>query len=546
MKKTLLLLGTCLALVSLGGCKKEDPRKSRSKQFSFSYFRSGYGTEWVKQVADYYMDNVNTDVFIDLKQSVSSISARTEIEAGASGMKDLYQLEVDMSNHQQYLKDLTEDIYNFDLSVYGETGLVKDKIEQRWIDFYNEDNHWYRLPQTVTNGWNWCYNKTTLDAKLGKGNWRLPNTTDQFIKLGDDLYNAGAYLFAYAGGGDISGEYTRYANDVWFAQMTGLQGYEDYYGGFTRDTSNKRVFCQDEPTQILDNANNIYATYDIVRKLFTKANGYVHPNSDMYSFTNINQVLYNGKVNGSSLKAPAAFAYVGSWLETEIQESVEYGFINPDSQEVLAMKMPVNSAIINRTPTINDDNTLSEVISYIDGVPGAEKPTSVSDEDVEVIREARSFVAELICREFVVPKNGKNSEEVLKFLAWLTTDVAQKIASKATKGVNVLPYGYVPTDEDMGFEISPFLKSVASIKSSSYVLDESGLTMPYKNWFGVTWCRNANTISNIAFGGKMKDRSELDPVTNGEGSGIYDFISSKYQSSDGMSAFLLKYPNYGK
>ena len=57
MKKTLLLLGTCLSLVSLGGCKKEDPRKSRSKQFSFSYFRSGYGTEWVKQVADYYMDN---------------------------------------------------------------------------------------------------------------------------------------------------------------------------------------------------------------------------------------------------------------------------------------------------------------------------------------------------------------------------------------------------------------------------------------------------------------------------------------------------------
>ena len=97
------------------------------------------------------------------------------------------------------------------------------------------------------------------------------------------------------------------------------------------------------------------------------------------------------------------------------------------------MKMPVISAITHRTPSIKDDATLSAVVDYVDGIT-AELPAGVTEADANIVREARNMVGELVCREFVITKNANHKDVIKDFLAYLTSDRAQRIAAQNCNG----------------------------------------------------------------------------------------------------------------
>ena len=184
----LLSCTTVLGCVGMAACKtpttsesgglNRDDYGERARSFTFSYYAGGYGADWIEDVCDDYMRNVNQEVFIELKRNTNNETARTNIQTGV-GAYDLYRIEVDLFHMQNSLVDLT-DLY--DMDVYGEEGVkVKDKIDQRWVDYYEEDGHWYQLPTTQLTGWNWVYNVDTLNATLGEGAWELPKTTNEFF-----------------------------------------------------------------------------------------------------------------------------------------------------------------------------------------------------------------------------------------------------------------------------------------------------------------------------------------------------------------------------
>ena len=537
-----LMAALCFSLV---GCTTKESENGegtkygkRDRQFTFCYYAGGYGTDWLDAVLDDYMLNVNTEVYINLKRNTNNDTTRTNIKTGV-GTYDLYQIEADMFGCSGCLADMSE---LYEKEVYGESGVkVKDKFGDRWVDYYEENGHWYQMPQTQLTGWNWAYNKDLLDKTLGTGNYTLPRTTDEFLAFGDELYKKGVYLTAFPGADTAGGDYSRYAYELWFAQMTGLEGYQKYMSGYYRnEQSGEWTFAEDAPHQITQNKTAITEAYKMAQRLCTPAvsasdSQYMHAQSMGMTFKDVDVMLYGGRYRGQKV-APIAFSYVGGWLETEVAPFVKAGTITGD-QKVMAMKMPVISAIISRTPSIPDEQTLTAVIDYVDNVT-ATAPAGVTQTDIEIIREARNMVSELICRQFVVTKNAQSKDDIFDFLAYLTSDRAQKIAAKATRGIAILPYGYTPTDEDMGFAISDYTKSVEAIKRDAVIVDEGGLDMPYRSFFGMSWFVDSaaagGTLSQNLFTKQAEGYETIADSTYKKLNSTYDDIMAQYKVKFGL------------
>ena len=188
---------------------------------------------------------------------------------------------------------------------------------------------------------------------------------------------------------------------------------------------------------------------------------------------------------------PIAFYYNGAAAEQEMSGYISDGIIQ--QQDIRAMKMPVISAILHRTPSIPDDATLSLVVDYVDG-NAATLPAGVTEEDVAAVRQARNMVGELICREFVITKNAQHKDVLKEFMAYLTSDRAQLIAAQNCNGLPVLNYGYVPTEEELGFSMSVFTKSIYNILQDAVIVDIAKFDKPVGNFMGLGWYKDT-TVS---------------------------------------------------
>ena len=488
---TLMLMGLC----ACGGTTDEgsadsgadayiDKYADRAKTVTLCYYEGGYGIQWLRAVAADYMDNINTDVYISFKSSTDNSVAREKIST-QTGTYDFYYIEVDMFKKSGVLEELTDWL---DAEVPGEAGVkVRDKIDQKWIDYYTEDGKLYQMPATNMMGWNWTYNKTLLDATLGEGNWKLPNTTDEMLAMGQTLFEKNVFLTAFAGQDTTGGaDYLRYCYEVWFAQMTGMEGWSNYYNCLYNNNGTMEM-AKDYPHNIVENKTAIEQTYKVAQALCQGTDGveYMHAKSESLSFLDTQFLLNQGGFRGAQ-DYPIAFYYNGAAAEQEMSGYVADGIIT--QQDIRAMKMPVISAILHRTPSIADDATLSAVVDYVDGT--GELPAGVTEEDAAIVREARNMVGELICREFVITKNAQNKDVIKEFLAYLTSDRAQLIAAQNCNGLPVLNYGYVPTEEALGFPLSQFSQSIYSILENAVIVDIAKFDKPMGIFMGLSWYKD--------------------------------------------------------
>lgn len=548
MKKiiaTLLSVATVFAAVACGNnpqssVSSDDGNNAdyakRSKKITFSYYAGGYGSDWVKAVAKDYMDNVNDEVYVELKKSSDNSTAKSNIESNV-GIADLYQIEADMFGLDGCLENLTS-FYN-DTTVYGENVKVKDKLPEYSIDYYNEKGEYYQIPQTAMTGFNWVYNKTLLDETFGKDNYVLPRTTDEMLAFGDKLYEKGVFLTAAALADTAGGNYAQYALMNFFAQMTGLDGWNKFNSGLVK-RNGEWVLSEDAPYVISDNRTAIEAAYKFAEKLYRKATGsevqYLHKNSPSFEYKDLDKVFFGGKFKAQTLPS-FAFAYVGGWLETEVSEYLKEGVITP--KEVYAMNSPVLSDIVKTLEnTAMTDSELSAIIEEIDN--GATSSPRCSQNDFDRISEARHMVTENICRCFVIPKGSSNKALAKEFLAYLTSDRAQKIAAKNSNGISVLPFGYTPTDEDMGFEISAFTKSVAKVTKSDAVkiVDSAQLDKTFKKEVNILWfydIKNTSALANNVYSGTATLGDQIYEMTYKYYNGMWSTLISKYKKSVGLA-----------
>ena len=514
MKKWFSFLLAIVMLLSLAACgggsgagngdnaENEEKYANRSKRFTLCYYEGGYGADWLRAVVTDYLDNVNQDVYISLKNSTDNAVAREKITT-QTGTYDMYFIEVDMFQKAGVLEELSGLL---DMEVPGEAGVkVKDKIDPQWLSYYEEDGSYYQMPATNFMGWNWTYNKTLLDSKLGEGNWALPRTTEELFALGEQLFEKDVFLTAFAGKDTTGGaDYLRYCYEVWFAQMTGMEGYDHYFNCLYNNNGTYEL-AQDYPHNIVENKNAIEKTYATAQTLCQGRNGmeFIHSKSESLTFLDAQFLLNQGSFRGAQ-EYPIAFYYNGASAQQEMTDYVKDGIIQ--QQDVRMMKMPVISAIIDRTPSIKDDATLAAVVDYADGK--GQLPEGVTQEDAAIVTEARNMMAELVCREFVVTKNAQNKEDILHFMAYLTSDRAQLIAAQNCNGLPVLNYGFVPTEEELGFAFTEFTRSVYDILDTAIVVDIAKFDKPVNLSVGLSWYKDT-TVSGGTLSGNLYIKNAL-------------------------------------
>ena len=502
-----------MAVGGLAGCGEKETGledfKNRPKKVSVIYNANAYGKEWITQIAREYMTKHNTDTYIHLEQTVKPKEEFSKVQSG-SAIADLYLFD-------QHLQDLAynvenmEDVWNsYAIGEEGTEGakLIKDKLApllKSWRDPRNVRS--ISIPYTQGTTYGFVYNKTVLDAAFPNG-YTLPRTTNELFEMGDALKTVDlpginetqdVYLMAcsYAD----TNENLRYSQDLWFTQILGVEKAAQYGEGRYWDaTTETYVFDEEKPTVFETYKNELQSFYNIVYKLTNAENGYVHKDA-----ASINYIYAGGVEAGAGFKqnkSKTVFKVDGPYFESESKMFLESLKSRGQEQTMGMMHFPVASEIINRLSTVKDDTTLREVISYVDG-DTTTKPVGVSDADIEIVAEARGLAPMFLGGGMVVPKTSANKAGAKDFIRYICSDEAAVVSAKALKGLEIIPYGKVVSNEELGFEKSPFIESVSKWQTENLTL--GNVLGEFATWGDFGTGEGTATVGATIFNGRGVD-----------------------------------------
>ncbi len=511
-KRTIALaFAALMAVGSLAGCSTEtktglEDFKNRPKKVSVIYNANAYGKEWITQIAKEYMTKHNTDTYIHLEQTVKPSEEYSKVLSDA-GSADLYFLDQHLQDLEYNVEKL-DDVWNsYAVGEENMTGakLIKDKLSplmKSWKDPRNTRS--FSVPYSQGTTYGFVYNKTVLDAAFPDG-YTLPRTTDELFEMGDALKTvdlAGVnesqdvYLMSCSYGD--ANENLRYSQDLWFTQIIGIEKSEQFgEGRYWDETAQAYVFNEEAPTVFSHYQNELKTFYNIVYKLTNAGNGYVHKDAASMTY-----IYAGGAAAGAGFKAnksKCVFKVDGPYFEEETAVFLE-PLKNRGQEQVMGMMhYPVASAIINRLPTINDDATLREVISYVDGETTT-KPAGVSDDDIAEVATARGFTPMYVGGGMFIPKTAANKDGAKEFMRYVCSDEAAIASAKALKGLEILPYGKIVTNEELGFEKSPFIASVSKWQSENKTF--ANTNGEFATWANFGTGEGTPTVGSTIFNGR--------------------------------------------
>ena len=216
-----------------------------------------------------------------------------------------------------------------------------------------------------------------------------------------------------------------------------------------------------------------------MNRLFKASNNYLHSSTREFDYMD-NDTVFAGGGYGSN-RAKTGFLFIGQFFEKEIEPLIADGLVE-GGQEYGAMRVPVSSALVDYLEYDNmSDELLAKIIRSIDAGKDYEETktacecSNLSEADFERIKEARKMVVNQICSEFVVPniEDESKREHIYNVLRYLVSDRAQTVAAKEVGGINLLPYGATPTNEQLGFNRSRYISEYSEILEDMIVVDYS-------------------------------------------------------------------------
>lgn len=186
-----------------------------------------------------------------------------------------------------------------------------------------------------------------------------------------------------------------------------------------------------------------------MEQIYYRTNGYVwiNPNTGREAYRETQNRVQLGN---------ALFMANGDWADNELA-TLREGLIeqNGSADTVKLMRTPVISSIIDHTPSIPDDKTLSAVVNAID--KGETSYGSVDPEDFAIVKAAREVVYSIgPGHNAFIPSYAAGKEVAIDFLRFMATDKAQEIYIRSTNGAS-LPFKYdlKAKNEALYNEISP-------------------------------------------------------------------------------------------
>ena len=509
-KKVVALLAAGLMTVGgLTGCGEKqtglEDFKDRPNKVTVTYNANAYGKEWITQIAREYMTNYNTDTYIYLEQTVTPMEESSKILSdSASG--DLYLFDHHLQDLEYNVETLTDVWDSYPIGEDGQTK-IKDKLSPLLKSIKDPRNvRSFSVPYSQGTTYGFVYNKTVLDEAFPDG-YTLPRTTDELFELGDVLKtidlegikeDQDVYLMSccYAD----SNENLRYSQQTWFYQLMGFEKTSQYYEGrYWDETAQKYVFDENKPTVFEAYKDELKEFYELVYKLTTAGNGYVHKDAN-----SMESIYASGAVAGAgfkSNKSKTVFKVDGPYFEEEAKVFLEPLKNRGQEQTMGMMRYPVASGIIKRLSTVNDDATLREVISFVDGETTT-APAGVSEADIAIVAEARGMTPMYLGGGMVIPKTAANKAGAKDFIRFICSDAAAIVSAKALKGLEILPYGKVVTNEELGFEKSYFISSVSKWQTKNLLLSSGD--GEFATWGDFGMGAGTATVGSTIFKGNGK------------------------------------------
>ncbi len=446
----------CSTLVGCEGAKTSENKVDNSvvdnTHLDIMIKSAGYGEEWLLAMADAF--EKKEGVTISIHQAVTSDVISNDLRQGENAKMDLYfdisnTIQVTAENNKgnykkgQALRDLTA-LYN--TTIPGEDVTVLEKMNKSLAEIQKvegrntedtSDDVYYSLPY-ITGTMGLFYNKTVIDNALGEGNWKEPNTTDEFIELCKRLKEKKCYILL-PGGADT---WSRSMFLAWWAQYEGIENFYKFYEGIGYDSVKKREV---QNSYLIFEQLGRLASMETSYELLNYETGYAMPNAIEVGVNSLNE--YQTRFTLS--KYNYAFYPCGDWLLQELKTNSTV----PSDSEIRMMKMPVISSIIDakdgysadntkRLPNVKSDSVLSQVVDYVDGK--GTLPAGVTEEEVLAIKEARNIMGTRADIHFVYASEASNSKELVdKFLLFMVSDEGLKIFKENCAG-GFPPYDFVP------------------------------------------------------------------------------------------------------
>lgn len=434
-----IVLLACMLCGLMAGCKAKKQANSAT-DIEVVYWESGYGRAWLDKIIKDFNDS--QDVYH--ATLVSSAENRlTEISRGDS-TGDLYIGAWNLCNaYKEYLHPLDNVLA---AKPDGENGLT---IAEKLGTFaeYNKhpDGHMYAVPSTI-GGINAIFYNVDMMVDADGNPYKLPNTTDELVKLCLNLYSDGKTpIIHYA-------EYWYYVYEAWIAQYEGEEAFRDMWNAIYTDENG--VKYENDVRAITGSVGRLEA-YKVLEDLLAPK-GYTYTNCNSFNHTT-GQTYFLNKY--------AVMTPNGSWIENEMRSS------GMSSENVKPMKTPVLSAVADKLG-IRSDKHLSLIVDYVDGTPLTESQmeivNSYSEEVIEEIRKDRNIYYGGHPMHTVIPNYSNcidGAEELLKFIY---SDKGIETASTIIGAPAGVKYSVEPEIDDSTW--SPFMQACNELMKTGNVI----------------------------------------------------------------------------
>lgn len=525
-----LLASLLMVVWSTGavGCNKKD---DSPETLEIYIEKMGYGVDWLDDIIEAFkQEQWVKDKYPNLnipkpEARVNQGSATQRVIAGAkSNTADLlfgtttatgwiYRSDEESSNFEEL-----SDVYNSE--VPGETGVIfKEKMLpsiRSWVEQpdlskadTDPDAKVYHVFPWINGYIGMLYNKDNLDKLLGKDNYTMPRTTDEWMEMVrsiikvqkdkglDNTDNAFINPFIYAPvmywGASVS---------TWWAQYETRSGYEKYFLGSARingrDQLSPKVLEQKGKLRSFQTIESFVGAPGIDGEAGTEE---IYDKVDEDSFKAQNtfdriQVKY---INGQGVFMPN-----GDWFDLEMRNAVEAG----KGSDITYMQLPIISAVSEKLSyykagdTVFDKNAdgttkegdatrkvydelLRKLVDHVDGkcdknevealYTAKGKSIDRLDADIEHIREARHLMAPVEGHEAFIPSYATAKDVAKDFLRFMATDKAIRIFAESTKGCSTaFSYDVIAQNPDLYDTFTDIQKQRLSM------VQNGGISMPVK------------------------------------------------------------------
>lgn len=441
-----LALGICVGCSVDGGSGSgTNGTGGKNGSITVHYMAGGFGDDAYKNLAADY--KALTGVSVVYKPSYS----QGEIQQLLNSKQEQYDIVMPLLN--MYAAQDSGKLENLD-EVYnaipeGETVAIKDKMNKDMCDYLlADDGHRYQMVSNDSVS-AICYNADTLDEAFGAGNWELPLTTNELLKMSDDLVAKGYYAFSTSAAINY---YWEYMGVVWWAQYEGLESFDNFYEGKYLDGTEWKY------GPAINDVKGREIALTTLSEIMNVGKGRMHSRVVNMDFKSAQRAfLGKGYVNDTK---KVGFMVNGDWLENEMAS-----VLISSPQNIGMMRAPVVSELADKLASVRTEARLAAIVKAVDeNKTYAETATGdladLAEADYEHVREARLMVYTATPNYPIgIPSYRPESKKKLAkdYLVYLYSDRAQKIIAQSLKGLTY-PAGFNVLEAE-NLNVSDFVKS---------------------------------------------------------------------------------------